>query len=136
MPKKKAAESSSDSDSGPEDVSILLKILFRIYFFKFPYFVSVSIVNCKIIYFFLLYLQRTPVKKAKKDSDGSTTFELTNNRRLTVRSFKGKVYVDIREFYLKDGDWLPGKKGIALSPEQWNSLLEKSDDIGKAIKET
>lgn len=83
-------------------------------------------------------LQRTPVKKAKKEkeSDGSTIFELTNNRRVTVRSFKGKVYVDIREFYLKDGDWLPGKKGIALSPEQWNSLLEKSDDIGKAIKET
>ena len=81
-------------------------------------------------------LQRTPVKKAKKESDGSTQFELSKNRRVTVRSFKGKVYVDIREFYQKDGDWLPGKKGIALSPEQWNELLEKKDDISNAIKET
>ncbi|XP_055303610.1 RNA polymerase II transcriptional coactivator [Sitodiplosis mosellana] len=79
---------------------------------------------------------RTPVKKPKKDSDGNLQFELSNNRRVTVSSFKGKVYVNIREFYQKDGDWLPGKKGIALSPEQWNALLEKSDEINKAIKET
>lgn len=74
------------------------------------------------------------MKKAKKNSDESI-FELTEKRRVTVRSFKGKTYVDIREFYEKNGEMMPGKKGISLSPEQWKLLLEKKDEINEAIKE-
>jgi hypothetical protein len=29
-----------------------------------------------------------------------------------VRDFRGKVYVDIREYYESDGDLKPGKKGV------------------------
>jgi hypothetical protein len=32
-----------------------------------------------------------------------------------VRSWQGKVVVDIREFYVKDGKQLPGKKGPRFS---------------------
>jgi len=38
-------------------------------------------------------------------------FQLTDKRRVSVRDFRGKLYVDIREFYEKDGEYLPGKKG-------------------------
>jgi hypothetical protein len=33
---------------------------------------------------------------------------------VTVRNWRGKINVDIREFYPKDGNLLPGKKGIFL----------------------
>jgi hypothetical protein len=31
-----------------------------------------------------------------------------------VRVWQGKVWIDIREFYVKDGKQLPGKKGITF----------------------
>jgi hypothetical protein len=35
---------------------------------------------------------------------------------VTVRNWRGKINVDIREFYPKDGNLLPGKKGLIFSP--------------------
>ncbi|KAJ4455345.1 putative Transcriptional Coactivator p15 (PC4) [Paratrimastix pyriformis] len=52
-----------------------------------------------------------------------------SKRFVTVRKFKGRVYVDIREFYEDDGEMKPGKKGISLTPEQWQSLVDKSEEI-------
>lgn len=57
-----------------------------------------------------------PPKKAPKndsddDADDVVVCEISKNRRVTVRNWQGKIVVDIREFYVKDGKTLPGKKG-------------------------
>ncbi|WCJ37829.1 RNA polymerase II transcriptional coactivator KIWI [Euphorbia peplus] len=85
-----------------------------------------------------------PPKKAPKkvDSSGGDTTdsivvcEISKNRRVTVRNWQGKVWVDIREFYLKDGNQLPGKKGISLSVDQWNVLRGHVDEIDKALADS
>ncbi|CAJ2641474.1 unnamed protein product [Trifolium pratense] len=64
-----------------------------------------------------------PKKSIKKDSDKDSpgdifVAELSKNRKVSVRIWQGKVWVDIREFYDKDGKQCPGKKGISLSKEQ------------------
>jgi len=52
-----------------------------------------------------------------------------------VREFKGRLLVDIREFYEKNGESLPGKKGISLQLEQWEKLKNLIGDIDEAIEE-
>jgi len=42
----------------------------------------------------------------------STWKQLSRTRKVVVKKFKGKVFVDIREYYNKDGLDLPGKKGL------------------------
>lgn len=54
-------------------------------------------------------------KKAKKDEkDSDDTWDLGNNKKIAVREFKGRWFVDIRETYLDkaSGEFKPGKKGI------------------------
>lgn len=58
------------------------------------------------------------------NDEGDRFLRLSNNRRVTVRQFKGKTLVDIRETYEKDGKALPGKKGISLSAEQFEKLKQ------------
>ncbi|KAI1756447.1 transcriptional Coactivator p15-domain-containing protein [Xylaria castorea] len=74
-----------------------------------------------------------PSKKAKtktaseenpgKDSDGNSFWPLGTTRRITIQNFKGKNYVNIREYYENNGELRPGKKGIMLPLEQYNALV-------------
>ncbi|KAG6767381.1 hypothetical protein POTOM_028585 [Populus tomentosa] len=67
------------------------------------------------------YAQQPPAKKPTRadnsssdNSDEIVVCEIGRNRRVTVRNWRGKINVDIREFYPKDGNLLPGKKGFEV----------------------
>ncbi|KAJ5851921.1 uncharacterized protein N7529_011306 [Penicillium soppii] len=47
---------------------------------------------------------------AKTDSNGDRYWEISKMRRVTISSFRGKTQVNVREYYEKDGQELPGKK--------------------------
>lgn len=51
-----------------------------------------------------------PAGEGKVDSNGDQYWELSRLRRVTVSSFKGRTMVNVREYYEKDGQELPGKK--------------------------
>ncbi|CAL5365748.1 unnamed protein product [Camellia sinensis] len=65
-----------------------------------------------------------PKKISKKDSadddsddgDDVVVCEISKNRRVSVRNWQGKIVVDIREFYVKDGKQMPGKKEVFHYP--------------------
>ncbi|KAL5364571.1 transcriptional Coactivator p15-domain-containing protein [Aspergillus floccosus] len=71
----------------------------------------------------------------KVDANGDRYWELSKMRRVTVSSFRGKTMVNIREYYEKDGQVLPGKKGISLPIDQYYALLTVLPDIEVALKE-
>jgi len=48
--------------------------------------------------------------------------QLSRMRRVTVHVYRGITLVSIREFYEKDGELLPGKKGISLTAGQWREV--------------
>lgn len=50
-------------------------------------------------------------KKPKLDRDDVASFHIEGMKYLKVRTFKGKVLIDIREYYEAGGDIKPGKKG-------------------------
>ena len=50
-----------------------------------------------------------------------------------MSSFKGKLLIDIREYYGDDHDLKPGKKGISLSVEQWKKLKDNLAAIDDKI---
>jgi hypothetical protein len=81
-----------------------------------------------------------PSKKAKPNTSSSKAGEepswlLDRNRFVKVREFKGKVYIDIREFYESDGELKPGRKGISLSTKQWQKLKSVISEVDEALKE-
>ncbi|XP_008333973.1 activated RNA polymerase II transcriptional coactivator p15-like [Cynoglossus semilaevis] len=93
-------------------------------------------------------VQEKPSKKAKSgesskpggSSGGSgngddNMFQIGKMRYVSVREFKGKVLIDIREYWMNpNGEMKPGKKGISLNPEQWNQLKDQMSDIDDAMK--
>jgi hypothetical protein len=74
--------------------------------------------------------------KHETNEQGEEFFDLTAKKRFTVRKWKGKVLLDIREFYESNGEMKPGKKGISLNLEQYKILrkLVKSGSIDALVK--
>ncbi|KAF5370667.1 hypothetical protein D9758_001817 [Tetrapyrgos nigripes] len=73
--------------------------------------------------------------KILMSSEGEKYVDLGKKKRTTVRSFKGKTFIDIREFYGDDGNEKPGKKGISLSPEQWEALKDSMSTIDDLVSQ-
>ncbi|XP_051542110.1 SUB1 regulator of transcription a [Xyrauchen texanus] len=97
--------------------------------------------------------QATPEKPSKKQKSGETSkvsaasksssssskndnmFQIGKMRYVSVREFKGKVLIDIREYWMdQEGEMKPGRKGISLNPEQWNQLKEQISEIDDAVR--
>lgn len=71
-----------------------------------------------------------------KNAQGEPYWTLGRNRRVTVRTFKGKTLVDIREYYEKDdGEMAPGKKGISLNLQQYRDLKDLFEEIDEELGE-
>ncbi|KAG9353736.1 hypothetical protein JZ751_011858 [Albula glossodonta] len=91
-----------------------------------------------------------PEKPAKKQKSGESSraggsskggnkddnmFQIGKMRYVSVRDFKGKVLIDIREYWMdQEGEMKPGRKGISLNPEQWNQLKQQISEIDDAVK--
>uniref|UniRef100_A0A4W5MXM3 Activated RNA polymerase II transcriptional coactivator p15 n=1 Tax=Hucho hucho TaxID=62062 RepID=A0A4W5MXM3_9TELE len=69
-----------------------------------------------------------------KDKDDNK-FQIGKMRYVSVREFKGKCLIDIREYWMdQEGEMKPGRKGISLNPEQWNQLKDQISEIDDAVK--
>jgi hypothetical protein len=73
--------------------------------------------------------------KMEVNDDGEKYWSLSKNKRVSVSSFKGKTLVNLREYFEKDGEWLPTKKGITLNLDQWKTLKALVEDIDSLIAE-
>jgi len=87
---------------------------------------------------------RPEPKKPKASSNSSSAvaddptegaIPLGKNRFVAVRSFKGKTYLDIREYFMNaNGQMQPGKKGVTLKREQWEHLKDSFFDIDDKLR--
>ncbi|KAF8973257.1 RNA polymerase II transcriptional coactivator [Flammula alnicola] len=62
--------------------------------------------------------------KILTNAEGDKYIDLGKKKRAVVRSFKGVVLLDIREYYGADGEEKPGKKGISLTLDQVRASIQ------------
>ncbi|KAJ5621191.1 ssDNA-binding transcriptional regulator [Penicillium herquei] len=73
---------------------------------------------------------------SKVDSNGDKYWEISKMRRVTVSEFRGKTMVNLREYYEKDGQELPGKKGISLPIDQFAALIKILPELEQAVQDS
>ncbi|XP_063974528.1 activated RNA polymerase II transcriptional coactivator p15 isoform X2 [Diachasmimorpha longicaudata] len=73
-------------------------------------------------------------KTSSKANEEEPSWDLGNNKKLVVRFFKGKLYVDIREYYEKDGEERPSKKGISMGLPQFTELMKVIKEVEDVVK--
>jgi hypothetical protein len=55
---------------------------------------------------------------------------------VALKEFKGKEYIDIRtHFENNDGDWIPTKKGITLTPDSLDEMIDILKTAKKKVSE-
>nr|XP_034356949.1 activated RNA polymerase II transcriptional coactivator p15-like [Arvicanthis niloticus] len=72
---------------------------------------------------------------SKQSSGDDNMFQVGKMRYVSVRDFKGKILIDIKEYWMdSEGEMKPGRKGISLNMEQWSQLKEQISDIDDAVR--
>eukprot|EP01083_Nonionella_stella_P240501 840685_1 len=77
-------------------------------------------------------LQSTRQLIQKSDKDNSYFMKLPGDgakKRCIIHKYRRRLYVGFREYYDKNGEELPSKKGINLSEEQFLFVVKHIDDI-------
>uniref|UniRef100_A0A5S6QHU1 PC4 domain-containing protein n=1 Tax=Trichuris muris TaxID=70415 RepID=A0A5S6QHU1_TRIMR len=72
-------------------------------------------------------------EEPKENDDGR--FQIGNKRFVCLNQFKGRTFVDIREYYCSDGESKPGKKGISLSVDQFKKLVSLVPKIQEVLRD-
>ena len=73
-----------------------------------------------------------PQKRARPEEE--TRIDLGGNRFIMVSEFRGRVYIDTREFfYDESGELRPSKKGIALKLDEWKKLIAAKEKINSSL---
>ncbi len=66
--------------------------------------------------------------------DHGELFDISDIKKVQIKEFNNKIYVDFREFFQKrDGTYAPSKKGLSFTVEHWECFLSKIDEINKAL---
>jgi hypothetical protein len=60
----------------------------------------------------------------------------TRGIKVQASEYKGKWFVNIRQWYEQDGVMKPGAKGISLSKEEWDEFVDNFPSIINEIDTT
>ncbi|KAI1706429.1 transcriptional coactivator p15 (PC4) domain-containing protein [Ditylenchus destructor] len=72
-------------------------------------------------------------KNRAMSASGEELIEIGKNKYVSVTEFKGTPYVNIREYYEKDGKLLPSKKGISLNRAQYTDFKKVISEIDEML---
>lgn len=81
--------------------------------------------------------EKSPKKQTEEsdtEDDNKSEWQLSKNRKISINKFKGKMLIDIREYYEAGGEMKPGRKGISLTCEQWEILLSVAEKVNDRLK--
>merc|ERR1712142_1282159 len=77
------------------------------------------------------------IASSSKDepTEPEPTWNLSKDKLVKIRKFQGKVYVDIREYFMDKLSWeiLPGKKGVSLGLDQYRNLKSIMPQLDSAV---
>ena len=73
------------------------------------------------------------LRSGETPTETDTVAELGGSRRVTCGAFRGAATVGVREYYEKNGEMLPGFRGLNMSTEQWGTLAAHVEAIDRAI---
>ena len=73
------------------------------------------------------------LRSGETPTETDAVAELGDRRRVTCGAFRGAATVGVREYYEKNGEMLPGFRGLNMSAEQWDTLNAHIEAIDRAI---